>query len=548
MSRTFLNGITDPRSAALGKIQTSDASGNASWSSGASSALQPKEIAGTAYITAGNPQGWAGTDIGGWINAAWAYLMATYPNSGGQIKVGPGIFSFSTPIELGAQFYAASLSGSGASTGFATKEAGTSLVWTPSTGTAFTIGGGDSNTGNIQLDSFSLQGPAGNGATGIQISDATTGSTSFGTFKDIAVQTFGIGINWRTGGLAYGINLVNCKIQNCATGLVPTGENNVMVGGLIGSCTTGIGCSTAQDLQLFGVAFDDNATNALNVSTALARISLYGCRFENPSLTTTAQYIAISAGSLAVFGGGMQDDNTTGTATGFIQGTGGTIHLDGTWLYSGGRTYTQAFNLSSAVTAAKLDPVIAPSSVGIAQLFNIATSVFPRQGNGNPLTNVTPVALTTTTATNVDSRGGLPCPAAMRPGTRIRCTVAIQATGTGTTAHTLSVTYGTGNVSTDTAIFSSTVGGTVTAVAASGQYVVDIHFETATTAWAYLQTLITGVGALGNVNQDLGSTTPVGSAPATIATTSASFLGVYLKAGTANALTVRSVTWEILSN
>jgi hypothetical protein len=513
----------------------------------ASLSTTPKDINGTAYVSLNNPQGWAGTDVGGWINSAWAYLKSTYGATvGGVVEVGPGVFNFSTPIELGTQFAAAALRGKGASSGFGVNLAGTTLNFTATSGIALTVGGGSNNTGNIQLEGFSLVGTGiANTATALMISDATTGSTSGNTYKDIAISQFGTGVAWRNSSLSYAATFLNCKIQNCTNGLIPQGENNVMLGGLIGGCTTGINCNTAVgiEMQCVGVAFDDQTTTAVNIATALARVSLVNCRFENPSLTTTSNYVTISSGFCSIISGGMQDDNTTGTATGFIQATGGTTFLAGTWLWSGGRTFTQAFNVSSAAVSFKADPVIGQSSTGITQLYNIATGVFPRGPGGSPQCNVTPVALTTTAATNVDSRGGLPMPANVRPGFRARATVHIQATATGTIAHTLSIHYGTANTSADATVFSTSVGGTVSAVAASAQYVIDVHLETAALAWAYLQTLISGVGALGNANQDLGL-----AAPAAVTTTSASFLGVYLAAGTANALTIRSVTWEILSN
>jgi hypothetical protein len=512
---------------------------------------QPKEIAGTAYVTAGNPQGWTGSDVGAWINAAWTYLVTAYPNLGGVIQIGPGVYNFTTPIDIGKQYYALTVRGSGSSAGSSgsTNAAGTTLNYTATSGIAMTVGGGSNNSGNILLENFDIQGTGiGNGATALQWSDATTGSTSECSAIHVSINGFTNGMTWRSAALSYGIQLINCKVQYCTTGLAPQGENNVMIGGLIGSCGTGISppASTAVEMQCVAVAFDDQTTTAISIAYSLARFSLVNCRFENPSGTTTSQYITISAGHCYIGGGGMQDDNTSGTATGFIQATGGTVFLDGTWLYSAGRTFTQAFNVSSATVSFVATPVISQASTGIVQLYNIATSVFPKALTADPQCNVTGVVLPATTVTNADSRGGFPVPAAVRPGTKIRVTAVLTNTATVQTLSGIKLTFGINNTTSDATIatlYTTLAAGT--AVVGGGVIIGEFDVLSATTAYGrlYFQNSLAATGI---------SATPVGyggsAGPITIATTSASFLGLYMASSVASIVTVKSVNWEVLSN
>lgn len=551
--RLFLNGIVDPRIPGVGKMMTSDAIGQSSWSVGQFTQFFPKDVNGTVFVSQGNLQGWAGSDVGGWINSAWAYLLAAYPTVGGRIFVGPGVYNYTTPIVIGAQFSSVSLEGVG---GFGPPSAaasnfgGTILNFTPTSGVALTIGGTNNNGGGVQLSNFALQGAGiGTGATAITIGATAVGSSAGATLKNVTINGWTNGVVWgqvaTTGKIAYAVTLINCKIQYCTNGLTPNGEANTMFGGLVANCATGVlGNVNGTDFNAIGTAFDDNTTTALNISQPLFRVTLDACRFENVG-GGTESYITQSDGSVVVTGGTMQTDASTGTGTGFVQATGGVFQLTGTWLYSAGRVMTQAFNVSSGSKWFKADPIISPSApvAAFPALFNTTSAAWPRQGNGNPRANVTPIALASTSAVNVDSRGGFPMPTGVRPATRLRATVHVQAIASGTAQHTLSVRYGTNNSSADAVVFTSLVGSTVTAVAASAQYLIDIILETSTTLWVYAQTMISNVGALGNANQDLGL-----AAPAAVTTSANNFVGIYLAAGTANALTIRSVAWEVISN
>lgn len=523
---------------------------------------QPKEIAGVAYITAGNPQGWAGSDVGAWINAAWAYLIGAYPQIGGAIKIGPGVFTWTTPSIVGTQFAACSIEGTpqgfGGSSGAALGAVGgTVLNYTPTSGIALTIGGTNNNGGGVKLSDFAIQGTGiGNGATAIQvgIQSGATGANAFAsqagaTHTNVTINGFTNGWTWNTAShVAYGQTFVNCKTQYCTNGFTPFGEANVMFGGLVGNCVTGIlGNINGSDMNCFGTAFDDNTTTAINVSQPLFRMTLTGCRFENAGGGTDV-YITQSDGSITVLGGSIQSDIVAvGTATGFVQATGGVFYLVDTWVYnsSANRTFTQLFNVSSGVKSFKAEPVVSPSSAaGISQWFNTAASAWPRQGNNNPQTNSTAVLGTAASAAtyfNADTRGGFPLPAGARAGTTIRVTAMFSNIATVETVN-MKLTLGTGNAATDgTLVTFAPAAGTATAGSAMVQYT--FVLTSATTAQVDSATKTTpGFG--GAAATFSGAIT----VPIAVVTSSATFLGLYFASTVANVCTARSVTWEILSN
>ena len=321
-------------------------------------ALFPKDIEGRVYVDPANTQGWAGSDAGAWINAAYSYISTTYSSTnGGIIELAPGSYSYSTPIVLAnAGLMTIILRGAGDGNG------STILNYTATSGIALAVGGGSGNDGGVQLENFTITGTAlGNGATAVQFGVSGVANVAGATVKNVSIRRFTNGFAHLNGN-SYGITFINCKVQQCTNGYTPLGENNNWHGGLLGGNTTGLVASNACEYQLFGVAFDDNTTTGVNSSSALARGTLDGCRFENAGLGTDT-YITISAGSIVQNGGGMQNDITAaGTSTGFVQASGGLYTCLATWLESAAgssRTYTQIFNLSGTVIA-HIDPVIAP--------------------------------------------------------------------------------------------------------------------------------------------------------------------------------------------
>lgn len=550
------------------------------------SVQKPKEIEGGVYVDTANTQGWAGSDGGAWINSAFAYLITTYGTSfsgppvgftgAGIIQLAPGTYTFTTPIVLADQWFSIKLRGSGEGMALtpagASGKGGTVLNYTPTSGIALTIAGASSNNGGVHIEDLVLFGgtvgtiAAVPGGSAIGIQWGVTGgtpppgsSTAGGSARNVAVANFNIGENWNaTGSIAYAVQHYNCKVQFCGTGYKPYGEANCWYGGLIGQNTTGVDASNSgTDASFFGVAFDDNTTTGINVSNSSFRCTFSGCRFENAGLGTSV-YITISNGSVAMYGGSLQEDNTTGTATGFVQSTGGVVYSDGVWHYSGGRSITQAYNVSSTGTVNLSAPIIAPGGAAGAivtwvtagvtavqgRVFNIIGGSSALNNPISPTTNTTATVIPLTTITNVDSRGGITIPASVKIGTKIRITVDASNIAT---IQTLSATlrFGIANSNADGVVLSQ-VFAAGTAVVGSGKFVYEFIVLSSTTAQATLQ-FFNGNGAAtgiaGNVSLFQGL-----SAPGTIATAAQSFLGVYFSSTVASVITVRSVTYEVVLN
>jgi hypothetical protein len=338
--------------------------------------IYPREIDGVAYVDTANNQGWSGSDAGAWINSAYAYLQTTYSGLGGVIQLGAGTFTVVTPILLNSI-------ASGAFTGFSILlrgtvdgNAGTILNYTGTTANsvALSIAGGSGNNGGVKLENFQLMcASATTTLTGIQIGcTATQNSPGPATnctpsIHNVAISVsgsvagsvdFANGITWANSGGSYGAHFFNCHVQNCTTGYQPVGENNVIIGGLIGSCTTAISIPSSvvggSELTLFGVAFDANtaATGCgITLNLSAGRVTSFGCRYENPpSGTESDGYVNIQNGVFNSFGDKYQSDSTAaGTHAGFVAASGGTCVLNAPWisLASATPTFTQIFNPTS---------------------------------------------------------------------------------------------------------------------------------------------------------------------------------------------------------
>lgn len=163
--------------------------------------------------------------------------------------------------------------------------------------------------------------------------------------------------------------------------------------------------------------------------------------------------------------------------------------------------------------------------------------------------NATPRLLSSAaTATNADAAGGLPIPAAVRPGLGVRITSFVTNTAV-TQKLTIACKFGTGNTSADGNLINLSAG-SGSAVAGSGRIVLEIYFLTSTTAactgFLYNYNGSSGITGLTNAFQTiLGPITP---GAITISTASNSFLGLYLSSSVANVVTIRNISYELISS
>jgi hypothetical protein len=410
-----------------------------------------KDIEGTIYVDPANTQGWSGGDAGAWINSANSYAQTTYNvNYGAVIQLAPGTYTQTTPVLIATLGWSIILRGSGDGNG------GTILNFTSNTANAIavTLGGASGNNGGVQLENITVNCGASSATTLTAVQWGATAAQTGGsavytagaTAKNVAInktygaQQFAMGMNWANsaGVGAYGVNMLNVKVQYCTTGMATFGENNVIIGGLIGNCGTGITVGSGTEVNAFAMAFDDNTTTAVNVSNIAGRVNMAACRFENPSQTTTSSYITISAGTITLNHCNLQDDNTTGTATGFIQCTGGTVTSTACWHTTSGRTFTQIYNVTAPGQVVVNSPVIAPGATfGTAVVwFTPGVGVANARIAGYNFPNSLTAALGTINTTETLLLN-LPLPAGgIRVGTTIRWIVGGTFTTTTTTAQT----------------------------------------------------------------------------------------------------------------
>lgn len=153
-----------------------------------------------------------------------------------------------------------------------------------------------------------------------------------------------------------------------------------------------------------------------------------------------------------------------------------------------------------------------------------------------------PNLLLTAAATAVRAGNSLPVPAnSVRPGTSVRFTV--QATNAATAStNTITVRFGTANTNADAAIQTLALGAG-TAALGGAVIVATVTFLSATTAISSIQ--VFNNAATGFTNAVVQSNTI--TTPATISTTAAAFLGLYISPSAANVVTIRSSNCEVIN-
>jgi len=320
--------------------------------------LSCKQFQVALCVDSANTSGWSGSDIGGWINSAYAALP-TPPNGSstngpvGKIIVVPnangGAYHFSTPISL-------STSGKPVQVDFQ----GALLNYTGASGTAITLDWGQGFQEEGGMWNLKLTGPctttecAGVTAIGINLGPSNGFVGGFLTNVDV-------GQNGGTAGFYIGIkdNANTAYIWTC-NNCIATGNNIgydafsnsgvVWNGGGISQNVTGV--SGAYDLVLNRTTFGDNGT----AISGGGSIVLNGVHMENISLPPT--FISNSGNlDVVMVGGIMQEDSPSGSATCYIcAGATGQFFLNvyGTAVYSGGMKVTDIVQSNASVGAFNL--------------------------------------------------------------------------------------------------------------------------------------------------------------------------------------------------
>jgi hypothetical protein len=168
--------------------------------------MQPKNIEGVKYIDSSNSQGWAGSDVGAWINAA----IASFTGSGnGKIILAPGSYSMSTQVAIANTSFNLVIEGAGSTRAAGITNGITILNWTGGATPAFTIAGV-----NITFRQFQLTN-TGTGTVGFQSNGAI-----FLFFEDVSIDrpttAFSTAGYQNVTGLTSYIFFKRCKFENAA--------------------------------------------------------------------------------------------------------------------------------------------------------------------------------------------------------------------------------------------------------------------------------------------------------------------------------------------
>lgn len=277
---------------------------------------------GVRLVDAANTCGWAGSDVGQWINAAVAELPAT----GGVVYVPAGSFNFSHTINLNAGIIL-QCAASGTND-FPTSSPwyGTNLVWTGTGGTAISISGPNVNA---QVRDCALDN-TGTGAIGIDM-----GGLSNTIIVD-NVWIFPV-VPFSTAGIQVGITSESDNVT-ISNSYVRNNAHNLILGtgsGFTSFNTRWLGATTTPDIQIGGPGFnyvdivfdasdiepDENAAGGTTddidgvLLLQATSVKFVGTTFELAQSTTTPTTglaVSIPASATDVHGVSISDSRIAG--------------------------------------------------------------------------------------------------------------------------------------------------------------------------------------------------------------------------------------------
>ncbi|MDE1940883.1 MAG: hypothetical protein KGI66_02075 [Patescibacteria group bacterium] len=245
-----------------------------------------------------------------------------------------------------------------------TPSASTTFISTITSGAVFTFQYGAPSSGGAAAGVYgcSFQGPGLSNANSVAIALgsgtlSTTGAVS-PVISNVSIGSpssstsgFGVGIKFVSSGFAYGAQITNPQIFNCAIAIDLYGNNNIVSNGALSSNQTGLLIDgNAPTVSVSNTAFNDDSVYGINVNTATS-LTTANLQFGNPALGAYNSFLYVGAASAVVnvTGGTMSESRTTGTQTQFVNlaAVSDVINMNGTNLTSAGATVTSAINFAS---------------------------------------------------------------------------------------------------------------------------------------------------------------------------------------------------------
>jgi hypothetical protein len=312
-----------------------------------------KESGNIRCVDAGNSANWPGTDVGAWINAAYADLPSSAGKTVGQIQVTAKsdgtCYAATTRIVMGTAGKPAMLEGNGACIDYSASGL--------TTGAAMTLDWGQANGTQGGLRNLVVLGPcltiacSGITLTGINIGPSNGAISMLWQNVSAGIQGgakgFTTGINF-VAGLSYVNTLLNTYAFSNKTGMsLGAGVEGVrFIGGSFGQNDTGVS-NAGSEAVFSNISFDDNATVAVSMSSG----DFYGTllHFENVG-GGVSQYITSTGGSIKISDSQFADDRTTASTTQMITASAGDVAIWDSDAVSNGHTLTQVVTFSGSST------------------------------------------------------------------------------------------------------------------------------------------------------------------------------------------------------
>lgn len=310
--------------------------------------FQCKSLEGIACVDAANSQGWGGSDMGAWINSAYAAAAST----GADILVTTaGCVSFATPILLDTPNKPAYLHGSPGQI--------TCLNYTPKAGTAVTLDWGETSTTNAGyghgIDGILFNGPgAGTRTTALALGTHNGGEglevTRFGFQNFGTIVTFAAGQNFfqlfmhGTMGPAASIFNLDTAIENLTFLHVKFQCSFARVVSNALQFTNDKGLAS---VHMNGNSFD-NCGVVVNGQPIATAISMNGNHFEELANSTTP-VIDVESGTVSVQQSKIAIDPTSGshpTTAVLCNTTNCNLTLGGNY-YLAGQKQSEAINVTN---------------------------------------------------------------------------------------------------------------------------------------------------------------------------------------------------------
>lgn len=283
------------------------------------------------------PSWCSGSDIGAWINAAYAVCPATSC----RIHVTSGVYTWTTPIVFGTAGDCPVIDGD--------SRISTQLTWSGST-SATTVtwnclsypSGGGISPGFGMRDIRLVNG----GIAGTTVGVLLGGSNGAAGWYGMNLDVIGFNVNHTFGNNTWNTTCVQCDFDLPGTSnltlpstLTNSGESIKFIGTTFANSLTGNSAYKANcidnsigALLTFVGGSMDNCQFVQDTATGGNTVFL-GVNQENPSATNnTNSFGTVSAGTVEVYGGVLSQDASTGTVpTAFWSVSGGSLTITGGW-------------------------------------------------------------------------------------------------------------------------------------------------------------------------------------------------------------------------